>query len=62
MRKTAALLLNLVALVLLGASPARAAVLLDQASIIGLPSVAPPAEYSFTICRRRPPLPRCRSP
>ena len=48
MRKTAALLLNLVALVLLGASPARAAVLLDQASIIGLPSVAPPAEYSFT--------------
>jgi hypothetical protein len=47
MRKTAALLLNLVALVVLGASPARAAVLLDQASIIGLPSVAPPAEYTF---------------
>jgi hypothetical protein len=48
MRKTAALLLNLVALALLGASPARAGVLLDQTSIIGLPSVAPPAEYSFT--------------
>jgi len=48
MRNTATLLLNLVALALLGVSPAHADVLLDQTSIIGLPSVAPPAEYSFT--------------
>jgi hypothetical protein len=48
MRKPTALLLNLVALVLLSAAPAHADVLLDQTNIIGIPSVAPPVEYSFT--------------
>jgi hypothetical protein len=48
MRKSAALFLDLVALAILSAPPAHADVLLDQTSIIGIPSVAPPVEYSFT--------------
>jgi len=47
MRKSAALLLNLVALAMLSAAPTHAQVLLDQTNIIGIPSVAPPVSYSF---------------
>jgi hypothetical protein len=48
MLNRAAVLLNLFALVVLAAAPARADVLLDQTDIIGVPSVAPPAQFSFT--------------
>jgi hypothetical protein len=47
MRKSAALLLNLVALAMLSAAPTHAQVLLDQTNIIGIPGVAPPVSYSF---------------
>ena len=48
MLKRAALFLNVVVLAMLAAAPSQADVLLDQTNIIGIPSVAPPAEYSFT--------------
>jgi hypothetical protein len=48
MLKRATVLLNVVVLAALAVAPAHAQVLLDQTSIIGIPSVAPPAQYSFT--------------
>ena len=48
MLKRAALFLNVVVLAMLAAAPSQADVLLDQTNIIGIPSVAPPVEYSFT--------------
>ena len=48
MLKPLALLLNLAALATLTVGAAEADVLLDQTSIIGIASVAPPAEYSFS--------------
>jgi hypothetical protein len=47
-RLTAMLLLGAAGISALASSPARAQVLLDETNIVGLPSVAPPAEYSFT--------------
>jgi hypothetical protein len=42
------LLLNFAAIILLMTAPVRADVLLDEANLVGLPSVAAPSEYSFT--------------